>query len=291
VETDPFAVSYSMRADAPPAMPADEYVSCVAHAWTDLVASDPAEPDVQSFLEAHPAMVPGADAGLGGFKSGHAPFPSALITQPTLRGLSVRTPDFLWIAGDSLFLNPVFVEIEAPDKRWVTASGQQHHELTQALHQLDEWAEWLEQPANRQLFVEFYDLPRMLQRKKWEPLFLLVYGRRSEDREAVAQLRRRLTTKTRFVIPYENLAPDIEATQYLCARRGSTGYVAVSVPATVELGPQHAEDWRLISGKQQAVAATPWLSSERREFLIERFPYWDEWGSHGRGVRRLSDVE
>src|SRR4051812_22314121 len=107
-------------------MSEEEYLRRVTQAWTDLLGTGPGEPEVQRFLETHPAMVPGAHAGLGGLHSGHAPFPAALITQPTLRGLSVRTPDFLWVAGDSLFLNPVFVEIEAPDKRWVTASGQQH---------------------------------------------------------------------------------------------------------------------------------------------------------------------
>jgi hypothetical protein len=141
------------------------------------------------------------------------------------------------------------------------------------------------------MFLELYELPRALRRRSWDPIFVLVYGRRSEDPDAIARLRRRLTTRTRFVLPYEHLEPDAEASQYLCAQRRSTGYVAVSVPPTVELGPHHAEDWRLITGKEEAVAVTPWLSAERRAFLLERFSYWDEWGRHGHGMRRLSDVE
>jgi hypothetical protein len=264
----------------------------VSSTWSEVLEADPDEPTVQAFLEAHPFMVPGAHLGLGHLsKSGHAPFPGALITQPPLRGLTARIPDFLWIASDSVFLNPVFVEIEAPRKRWVTAAGHQHHELTQSLHQLDEWCEWLDRPVNRQLFLDLYDVPTMLRNRKWEPVFVLIYGTRGEDPAAVASLRARLTTQTRHVIPYEHLAPDPESANYICARRGSDGYEAVSVPPTLRLGPGHAEDWTLISGKDRAVSACSWLSDERRGFLIDRMPYWDEWGRHGRGIRRLSDLE
>jgi hypothetical protein len=52
-----------------------------------------------------------------------------------------------------------------------------------------------------------------------------------------------------------------------------------------------AEDWALISGKESALARSPWMSAARRSFLQRRMPYWDAWGTHGRGVRRLSDRE
>lgn len=290
--SDSFAATYKMRSDAPAPMAIDEYVDRISRAWDQLLTSDPDEPGVQAFLERHPLMVPGAHLGLGHLdKSGHAPFPSALIAQPPLRGLSARVPDFLWIASDSVFLNPVFIEIEAPAKRWVTGAGHQHHELTQALHQLDEWRDWLDKPVNRQLFVESYDLPPALRDRKWEPVFVLIYGRRAEDPDGIARLRAHLTTKTTHVIPYEHLEPDPESACYLCARRGTAGYEAVTVPPTVQLGPRHAEHWTLISGKERAVAGSPWVSEQRREFLIERMRYWDAWGRDGRGIRRLSDVE
>jgi Domain of unknown function (DUF4263) len=290
--SDAFPITYEMSPDAPASMGTDEYVDRVSRAWAELLRSDPDEPAVQAFLQNHPLLVPGAHLGLGRLReTGHGPFPSALITQPPLRGLTARIPDFLWIASDSVFLNPVFLEIEAPGKRWVTAAGHQHHSLTQALHQLGEWRDWLDQPVNRELFLASYDVPSMLRQRKWEPVFVLIYGRRSEDPDAISTLRAHLTTKTRHVIPYEHLEPDPESADYLCARRGPNGYEAVTVPPTMQLGPRHAENWTLISGKERAVAASPWLSDERRAFLIERMPYWDAWGRHGRGIRRLSDVE
>lgn len=93
------------------------------------------------------------------------------------------------------------------------------------------------------------------------------------------------------MIPYKHLEPDPEAAEYLCVRRGPHGYEAVTVPPTMQLGPAHAEDWTRISEKDRAVRASAWLSEDRRAFLIERMPYWDAWGRHGRGTRRLSDVE
>ena len=199
-------------------MATDDYINSVSDAWSQVLSADPDEPTVQAFLEKHPLMVPGAHLGLGRLtQSGHGPFPSALITQPPLRGLTARIPDFLWIASDSVFLNPVFVEIEAPRKRWVTAAGHQHHELTQSLHQLDEWSEWLDRPVNRQLFLDVYDVPSMLRDRKWEPVFVLIYGTRGKDPAAVSRLRARLTTKTRHVIPYEHLEPDPESADYICA--------------------------------------------------------------------------
>jgi hypothetical protein len=121
--------------------------------------------------------------------------------------------------------------------------------------------------------------------------FVLIYGRRSEDPEAISRLRARLTTKTRHVIPYEHLQSDPESIDYLCARCGPQAYEAVTIPPTLQLGPGHAEEWALISGKERAVAASPWLTEVRRAFLIELMPYWDAWGRNGRGIRRSSDVE
>lgn len=290
--SDALSITYEMHPDPPAPMATDEYVKRVATSWADVLAGDPREATVQEFLERHPLMVPGAHLGLGRMhKSGHAPFPSALISQPPLRGLTSRVPDFLWMASDSVFLNPVFIEIEAPRKRWVTASGQQHHELTQALNQLAEWSEWLDHPLNRQLFLESFRIPPMLRERKWQPVFVLIYGSRNEDPAGVARLRSRLTTQTQHVIPYEHLEPDPECDDYPCVRLGHDGYEAISVSPTMRLGPGSAEDWTRITQKEQAVAQNPWLSQERRAFLLERMPYWDTWGRHGRGIRRLSDAE
>ncbi|MBS1868887.1 MAG: DUF4263 domain-containing protein [Actinobacteria bacterium] len=288
----PFEVTYSLAANPPLAMPPQIYEERVTRAWGELLRSDPAEREVQAFLETHPSMVPGAHVGLGRLgKSGHAPFPGALIAQPPLRGLTTRTPDLLWIAMDSLYLNPIFVEIEAPGKRWVTRSGQQHNELTQALHQLQEWTDWFRSRENQAMFLEAYDIPVEMRRRQVEPIYLLIYGRQSEDPEAIMRLRRHLTKPTQFVVPYEHLRPDKDSFAYLTARLGTRGYQAVSIPPTITLGPRYASDWRLISGKEEAVAHSEWMSAKRRAFLKERFAYWDEWGRGERGLINTADEE
>jgi Domain of unknown function (DUF4263) len=288
----PLEITYSLAADPPPAMSPQVYEQRLTLAWHELLKSDPTEPDVQTFLETHPSMVPGAHVGLGRLgQSGHAPFPGALIAQPTLRGLTTRTPDFLWIAKDSVYLNPIFVEIEAPGKRWVTKTGQQHSQLTQALHQLEEWTDWFRRAENQSVFMEAYDIPRVIRRREIEPIHVLIYGRQRENPEAIAKLRRHLTTRTRFVVPYEHLKPDAECFGYLSAQLRTAGYEAVSVPPTVTVGPRHASEWRLIHGKAEAVACSDWMSVERRAFLAGRFAYWDEWGRDGRGIVRVADEE
>jgi hypothetical protein len=282
-----------MRRDAPAPMAVGTYVDRVTAEWKLLLDSDPTEPRIQAFLEAHPLMVPGAHLGLGGITpTGHSPFPQALIAQPPLRGLTTRVPDFLWLATDSLVFNPVFIEIEEPGKRWVTGQGRQHHQLTEALDQITDWRDWLAKPANREIFLEGYRVPRPIRERKWQPIFMLIYGRRSENPEAVARIRRSLLESKIITVPYEKLVPDLDSVDYPCIRYGPNGYRAITVPPTIGLGPDSAEAWSLIDGKEQAVEASPWMSAERRAFLIERMPYWDAWGRGERGgVRNLADIE
>lgn len=289
---NPLEVTYSLIVDPPPAMSAQAYSERLAFEWDKLLRSNPTEREVQRFLESHPSMVPGAHVGLGRLgQSGHAPFPSALIAQPPLRGLTTRTPDFLWMAKDSLYLNPVFVEIEAPSKQWVTNTGQQHHQLTQALRQLQEWTDWFQVLENQALFREVYEIPAEMRRRELRPIQLLIYGRQSENPEAIARLRRHLTTATRFVVPYEHLRPDMESFGYITVRLGTRGYEAVNVPPTMKLGPQHASEWRLVSSKAEAVGRSRWMSAERRTFLRGRLSYWDEWAADGRGLKSTADEE
>ena len=210
----------------------------------------------------------------------------------TLQGLGKRTPDFLWISTDSVFLNPVFIEIERPDKKWLTTKGAPRHTLTQALHQLNEWEAWFDSPSNRETFYNSYQVPLQLRSRKWKPLWVLIYGRREEDPERVSALRAHLRTETRRVIPYEHLEPDEDSQNYLCVRQAAGRYIAVSAPPTVRPGPSNAEDWSHINGKEEAASASPWTSATRKQFLRERFPYWDRWVAAGaRGIRRSDDFE
>ncbi len=289
--SDLLAKTYELHPAPPPALPWEDYVNRMQTGWQDLLASHPSEREVQAFLERHPSLVPGAHVVPGQLRSGHAPFPCSLVTQPTLTGLTQRTPDFLWMSSDSLTFSPVFVELEAPDKPWLTAAGYQSHQLTQALHQVDEWSEWFGRLENRQVFLEAFEVPSYLRQRKWSPVWLLVYGRRDEDPEAVSRLRSRLQTANRIVMAYEHLRPDRDCDDYLCVRRTSNGYRAVTVPPTVRLGPSTARDLAIVAGKAEAAAIQEWVTPERREFLADRFSYWDEWAQGQHGLISTADRE
>src|SRR5690242_12013935 len=97
-----FATTYEMDPTPVPAMSWAVYAGRVREEWAALLKEPSAEErHYQAFLEQHPALVPGAFSTPGVGKSGHYPFPVALITQPPLRGLGNRVPDFMWIASDS----------------------------------------------------------------------------------------------------------------------------------------------------------------------------------------------
>jgi hypothetical protein len=132
----------------------------------------------------------------------------------------------------------------------LTAGGKPHHQLTYALDQLEEWKDWFDEPANKQIFSDTYEVPDIFRRRKWEPIWVLVYGRREENPDGVRKLRARLCTRSRIVIPYEHLEPDEDARDYLCVKRTRGRYVAVGVPPTVRLGPAYAEDWALIAWRR-----------------------------------------
>lgn len=86
--------------------------------WRGLLDADPAEPEVQTFLERHPSLIPGATDNIGPHGH-HGVCWGAVIKQPELPGLDRRVPDFMWVRRDTAAVRPILVEIEAPSKRWV----------------------------------------------------------------------------------------------------------------------------------------------------------------------------
>lgn len=137
-------------------MPWEEYESVVLTEWRALLNSiqDGEEKRVQEFLEMHPCMIPGAYSLP--LPSGHYPFPAAAISQPSLKGLPTKKPDFLWMATDSGTFHLVLVEIETPTKKWFTEKGIPHSNLTQAQSQLASWKQWFDIPENKALFFRAF---------------------------------------------------------------------------------------------------------------------------------------
>jgi hypothetical protein len=190
----------------------------------------------------------------------------------------------MWLARDSEVDQPVLVEIERPAKRWWTQAGQPTADFTQALNQITEWKAWFAVPHNLLAFKAFYGLDDQTQDgPTFRPAFALIYGRRTE-----ANAKPWLTAKRKHIAPddtvlmtYDRLRPDPDAREMFCVRRGTNGFIALSVPPTMTWSPMLAPDRRDIQSKESAIRANPYLSPERREFLVSRAPYWDSWADRG----------
>lgn len=279
-----FQVRYEMAANAPAPMTWENYEARLAQEWRELLSSDAGceERNIHGFLASHPCLVPGAYSVTG--PSGHAPFPPALISEPPLAAIGRRIPDFLWLASDSINFTPVFIEIESPCKRWFTDRGVPHHDLTQALNQLAEWQAWLNRPENVLVFYEQFQIPTYLRRERHlRPEFVLIYGRRSEfeGRPELAKLRAQFERHGQVVMTFDRLEPARNCSDYICVTKAGDRYRALSVPATLQLGPVFADSWPMIDGMRDAIIATSWITEDRKAFLVERIGYWSDWARDG----------
>ncbi|MGG2201401.1 Shedu anti-phage system protein SduA domain-containing protein [Paenibacillus validus] len=248
---------------------------------------------LQSFFENNPSYVPGPFGLIG--QSGHYPYAGTVISQPSLVGLTKRIPDFMWLSCDSCTISPVLVEIEAPNKRWFNKDGTPNHQLVQALDQLSEWKQWFSNPAHQVLFYDLFNIPSSFREgKALRPLYVLVYGRRSEF-EGEAYLNQKRSTLARadeFLMTYDRIVPSSDASDMLCSKVKNGRYYAVAVPPTFTLGPALSQYHSLINDKADAVKNCKELSEPRKQFLLERLPYWDTYGkSKEKGIMNTGDRE
>jgi hypothetical protein len=67
---------------------------------------------------------------------------------------------------------------------------------------------------------------------------------------------------------------------------------AISVPPTLKWKPALAEERALLIGLDNAIESNPYISSERKQFLIRRLHYWNKWAMGGnRGIISTGDEE
>jgi hypothetical protein len=186
--------------------------------------------------------------------------------------------------GDSGTLSPVLIEIERPDKRWVTTgkNPQPTAELTQALNQFRQWREWMNQPENRLVFLERYGVPQVWRARNFAPFYLLIYGRREENPDEIAKVRVAHKRRDQDLITYDHIQPDTRQTGYISVRRDGTGrFQALHMPASTKLDPSDPDSWSKVAGREEMVKRNPWISAERKRFLIEeRIPQWDDWAKN-----------
>lgn len=223
-------------------------------------------------------MVPGAFPEY----SGHGAWPYALITQPPLKGFGRRIPDFMWITRHSGAVQPVMIEIEDPAKPWLVGNDDPRpsHQLTQALNQIRQWSEWLED--NGDLFFKVFAVPPEWKLRSFRPLYILIYGRKGENPREIAKLRQYLQDEKRDlrVLTYDHLTPIRDHDGYLCIKGDGQGqYKAIAMPPTARLHPSDPESWMCVAGRQQVIEADESLTEERREFLIDYVTRCDAWAA------------
>lgn len=285
-----YARNYTISPVSPRPMSGESYGVWLETEWHKLLGDNPREQQIQAFLEQHPALVPGA-FGAAGLSSGHAPFPGALISQPTLYGYQSRRPDFMWISKNSSFLNPVLIEIESPQKKLFTRAGIPTAEFTQARNQLAEWKAWLSIPENQQTFLRAYGLsfPSL----KFEPHYVLVYGRRAEFEhdERLRRVRAELMGTNEHLMSFDRLTYEPKANQMLTVRHTATGYDVLHVPPTYWLGPSMFHYEMPLAGRVAAADRNPLISDERKTFMRQRIPYWETWDRGPKGIISTGDRE
>ena len=151
------------------------------------------------------------------------------------------------------------------------------------------------QPLNQAQFHQYYRIPnRFLRDHSFLQRYILIYGRRADATkdENFARKRAHLQDQDERFMTYDRLQPNSHLSDLLTVRIDGDGYRAISIPPTLTLGPMNAEDWSIIRDKKLAVMNTSYISDERKDFLIQRWPYWDEWAKSGRrGIIRAGDRE
>lgn len=241
--------------------------------WQALLDSSDSRDEalLQGFLERHPSLLPGSHSVDG--DSGHPAFPLAVISKPKLPGLSVRVPDFMWIATDSESVYPVLIEIETPHKSWFYGDRAEiHNDFTHAQGQLAEWRAWFNRGHNRTAFLEYYEIPALLARRQLAPRYVLIYGRR-ENYESIPRRREKraeLARPDERLMSFDRLTPAKHGVMYSTVGKKQDGYRVISVPPSLTLFNRGAE-YQLVSGWGEALDACPDMADARRDYLRGQF--------------------
>lgn len=268
----------------PPSSPFAPYKRRIEAQLRELSDSDCSEPDLQSFLEQHPSLVPGA--WTPGTKSGHPPLYMALISQPPLNGAAGKRPDFMWISMHSGAWYAALVEIESPSKALFRRNGTPTAMFSQARNQLAEWRTWFNDPTNIALFVEDYGIPDKIRRScQFHLHLILIYGRRKEFEGKPKMSKQRgslLTGPNEELMSFDRLSADPELCDAVSVRLSGRGrFRLLHVPETFGFWPDAADELHPIDGWEEAIDANPRMRRGRKAFLKKRFHYWRDWSAAG----------
>lgn len=145
----------------------------LANAWHEFLKANPSEPEVQDFLERHPALLP----GLMDLHNG--PLHDVLITKLPL-GSDYKT-DFAFVTRHSMALQFTFVEIEAPSKTVFNKDGSFTQEFNHSRQQVADWVAWGQKHMSvlLEMFSPMFETYNAAEDQKNVRAYL-VYGRREE---------------------------------------------------------------------------------------------------------------
>jgi hypothetical protein len=230
------------------------------------------EPNIQRWLERHPAFVPGARGPTG--RASSPPWPSAVITQPRLTGLVGKVPDFCWLAADSAFLTAVLIEIETPAKQWQhDADAVQAAPLTQAREQLVAWRAWFSEAINEVRFLDEYLVPNRYRDLLFRQHYVLIHGSRSEYESNRVRTRQRaagMSAPDEELMSFDRLPeiPTAEAAHFGSVSIGGAGFNAVAVPPTWDPDGCENDALQRTRGYERAVRESD-MTAPQQEQCIE----------------------
>jgi Domain of unknown function (DUF4263) len=225
------------------------------------------ENSFQDFFEKNPMLVPGGNCVFG--ESGHAPYLNALITQPSISGLMNRIPDFIWFAKDSLTFNPVFIEIEAPNKKVFNKNGTITSDFTQARTQLLEWKSILQQPQNIIKFYDEFNLPLDLRKLTFNPSYVLIYGRRNEFENNTVLIHKRsnIMGKEELLMSYDRIDVNPKGTNAITATVKNSIYIPKYISPITTVSEAFRELYEAYPNLDKAIDNSMYISLSRKQFI------------------------
>lgn len=282
--TSPALLVPDQDPDRPQALDWSTYADAVMSDWHRLLASDPEELAVQSFLERHPAMIPGGsgDIGPGGH---HGSEMSAVFREPVLDGAGRNfRPDFMWVTRSSGLITPVLIEIEKPSKRWFKENGRPTSEFRDAHDQLNDWRSWFAIDENRALFRKQYLFFDRYENRPLEPQFVLVYGRQSEfehggghkDPDSLRHKRDAQRGCAESFLTFDSLRPRYDHGSSMTLSMTAQGPQPFSFSPVYGTDTDSGASAVLLGEPTEALARSVMMSNERKSYLSRRWRHWQQ---------------
>lgn len=234
----------------------------------------------QEYLEQRPALLPDPYIAFGGGHNGlHL---GGVVTQPELPGLRPKRPDFMMLAFDSANVWALLIEIEAPAKKWFNKNATPTADLTQALDQIRQWKQWMDEPGNKAEFRRLYGLDqRPVSWRTLEVRYILIYGRRAEfaESENLSKKRGFLAQPDEHLMTFDRLSANWHHLDSLTIKLDRSGpdtrWRLLSVPPTFAVTQQSAGYIFGLLDREAAIHSSPYLDSNRRQLLLDLLPIAD----------------